>query len=180
MPGTQTQTYAKSGSATLSQRHKPINLGFATHLSTALVLGLLSSSCGVVVGCSFHSSSLTARQYRAQAASICEGADRALNSSRARVTGLAQEVALARQTVQASYDALARLRPPASLARLHSEMLEDTRRQLARYSQLIEAARLGAKAFVAASAEQAPVNSGLAQREAAVWTELGIPACNRG
>jgi hypothetical protein len=148
----------------------------AAGVAAVLGAGLITASI------SGASPSLTVTQYRAHAASICESANRALNSQKLHGSlsqKIIQGTEFAEKTARSVYTDLRRLTPPPQLARAHAEMLADSLVLLAAFPTEVEAAKIGPAAFAAASAKAAARNTKVGNRVAALWTKLGVPVCNK-
>jgi hypothetical protein len=92
---------------------------------------------------------------------------------------IVQGVEFAEKTARGLYAQLRRLNPPTSLARAHAKMLANTLTLLAGFPPEVKAAKVSVAAFERVSAEEQSQDSKLGDQVAALWRQLGVPACNK-
>jgi hypothetical protein len=150
-------------------------------LASVLALALLAAYLNAApIG---HSAPpLAVTQYRAQASAICEAANRKLNNHAPQGSAsqkLVQEAEFDGKTAQTAYIALARLVPPLRLARLHDKVIADMSALVGDFPLLVDAAKKGIAAYKRAYTRMDTTRvQNLERDEAALWTKLGVPACN--
>jgi hypothetical protein len=115
---------------------------------------------------------VTATEYRQQASTICND----FNAFRFPEQGtLADRLAALLDKGRTTLDALRRLRPPSSLARLHAQIIVTDARRIAMLTALT--AQLKARRLTISQLAARVARSPLAAEANALWKQVGVFAC---
>jgi hypothetical protein len=136
---------------------------------------VVAAACALTVAAAAGAEGIsTVAQYRAQADAICAQDQKQLSALPSGLT-LAAYLVAALKLTQTAYTSLKKLSPPATLARLHAEMIANIGAGFPIVERLLVRAKAG-KLTVAQFQSDKALSKNVAG-ENALWTQIGAKRC---